>query len=104
MVAAKPGMAGLMYKYYVRSIDLTNDAGVAVIVETDYLGCDFVEYFSVAKIDGKWKITNKTYTCTGLIPKTLPLRIGYWKIRGLIAPVRYMVVYLGVRYVEFLFE
>ena len=52
MVAAKPGMAGPNYKYYVRSIDVTNDAGVAVVAETDFLGCDFVDYFSVAKIEG----------------------------------------------------
>ena len=41
------------------------DAGVAVLVETDYLGCDFVDYFSVARIDGRWQITNKTYAHTG---------------------------------------
>ena len=34
-------------------------------VETDYLGCDFVDYFSVARIDGRWQITNKTYAYTG---------------------------------------
>ncbi len=65
MVEEKPGMAGPTYKYYLRTIDITNDAGVAVLVETDYLGCDFVDYFSVAKIGGRWWITNKTYTCTG---------------------------------------
>lgn len=102
MVAGKPGMAGPNYKYYVRSIDVTHDAGVAVVAETDYLGCDFVDYFSVAKIDGKWKITNKTYTCTGLTPK--PLKIGYWKIRGLIAPVRYILEHLGIPYVEEMYE
>ena len=103
MVAAKPGMAGPNYKYYVRTIDVVNDAGVAVVVETDYLGCDFVDYFSVAKIDGKWKITNKTYTCTGLSPKP-KVKIGYWKIRGLISPVRYMLEYLGVPYEEDQYE
>ena len=45
----------------MRNIDLTGDAGVAVLVETDCLGCDFVDYFSVARIDGRWQITNKTY-------------------------------------------
>ncbi|MGL6112026.1 MAG: nuclear transport factor 2 family protein [Rubrivivax sp.] len=29
------------------------------------IGCDFVDYFSVARIDGCWQITNKTYAHTG---------------------------------------
>lgn len=98
MVGQKPGMAGANYKWYIRNIDLSNDAGVATLVETDYLGSDFVDYFSVAKIEGRWWIVNKTYTCTGVSPKKL--RIGYWKIRGLIAPVRYLLEYLGVEYDE----
>ncbi|MEO7855197.1 MAG: nuclear transport factor 2 family protein [Rubrivivax sp.] len=65
MVQAQPGMAGPKYKAVVRSIDLAGDAGVAVLVETDFLGCDFVDYFSVARIGGRWQITNKTYAHTG---------------------------------------
>jgi hypothetical protein len=65
MVATQPGMAGPNYQAYVRSIDLAGDAGVAVLVESDYLGCDFVDYFSVARINGRWWITNKTYAHTG---------------------------------------
>jgi len=69
MVKARPGMAGPKYKAVVRSIDLAGDAGVAVLVETDYMGCDFVDYFSVARIDGRWMITNKTYAHTGGTPR-----------------------------------
>jgi hypothetical protein len=65
MVERQPGLAGPNYKAYVRNIDLAGDAGVAVQVETDYLGCDFVDYFSVARIGGRWQITNKTYAHTG---------------------------------------
>ena len=65
MVERQPGLAGPNYKAYVRNIDLAGDAGVAVLVETDYLGCDFVDYFSVARIGGRWQITNKTYAHTG---------------------------------------
>ncbi|MGB5756150.1 MAG: nuclear transport factor 2 family protein [Acidimicrobiales bacterium] len=68
MVEANPGMAGPGYKAVIQSIDLTGDAGVAVLAETDYLGCDFVDYFSVAKVEGEWKITNKTYAHTGGTP------------------------------------
>lgn len=68
MIAAQPGLAGPNYRATVRSIDLSGDAGVAVLVETDYMGCDFVDYFAVAKIDGRWLITNKTYAHTGGAP------------------------------------
>jgi len=64
-VAQQPGMAGPKFKAVIRTIDITGDAGVAVLVETDYAGCDFVDYFSVARIDGRWQITNKTYAHTG---------------------------------------
>ena len=68
IVQAHPGLAGAKYKAFVRSIDLSGDAGVAVLVETDYMGCDFVDYFSVARIGGRWQITNKTYAHTGGTP------------------------------------
>jgi hypothetical protein len=68
MVEAQPGMAGPNYRAAIRSIDLAGDAGVAVLVETDYLGCDFVDYFSVARIAGRWQITNKTYAHVGGTP------------------------------------
>ena len=65
MVERQPGLAGPNYKAYVRTIDVVGDAGVAVLVETDDLGCDFVDYVSVARIGGRWQITNKTYAHTG---------------------------------------
>ena len=65
-IGESPGNAGPNYNAYIRSIDLSGDAGVAVLVETDYLGHDFVDYFSVARIDGVWQITNKTYADMGL--------------------------------------
>jgi len=68
MVERQPGMAGPNYKADIRMIDVVGDAGVAVLVETDYLGCDFVDYFSVAKVGGRWQITNKTYAHTGGSP------------------------------------
>jgi len=68
MVRATPGMAGPNYRAIIQSIDLSGDAGVAVLAETDYLGCDFVDYFAVARIDGRWQITNKTFAHTGGTP------------------------------------
>lgn len=64
-VADRPGMAGPNYKAVIRTIDISGDAGVAVLAETDYMGCDFVDYFSVARIGGRWQITNKTFAHTG---------------------------------------
>ena len=58
-------MAGPHYAADVRTVDIIGDAGVAVLVEHDYLGCDFVDYFTVGCIDGRWWITNKTYAHTG---------------------------------------
>lgn len=68
MVEKRPGLCGPNYQAVVRSIDLAGDAGVAVLVETDYMGCDFVDYFSVAYIADRWQITNKTYAHTGGTP------------------------------------
>jgi hypothetical protein len=68
MVQQAPGMAGPGYRAVIQSIDLSGDAGVAVLAETDYLGCDFVDYFNVARIDGRWQITNKTFAHTGGTP------------------------------------
>ena len=68
LVEAQPGLAGPNYRADIRTIDLVGDAGVAVLVETDYFGCDFVDYFTVARIDGRWWITNKTYAHTGGTP------------------------------------
>jgi len=68
LVEAQPGLAGPNYRADIRTIDLAGDAGVAVLVETDYFGCDFVDYFTVARIDGRWWITNKTYAHTGGTP------------------------------------
>ena len=67
-VEKNPGMCGPGYRAHVRSIDIVGDAGVAVLVETDYIGCDFVDWFTVARVDGRWWITNKTYAHTGGTP------------------------------------
>ena len=64
-VEAQSGMAGSGYRAIIRSIDLAGDAGVAVLVEADYMGCDFVDYFSLARIEGRWQITHKTYAQIG---------------------------------------
>jgi len=64
LVSSKPGLAGPSYRARIVSIDVTGDAAVAVLAEDDYAGTDFVDYFSLARIDGEWKIVNKTYAQT----------------------------------------
>ena len=68
LAASEVGSAGDGRGGDVRGFDVAGDAGVAVLVETDYFGCDFVDYFTVARIDGRWWITNKTYAHTGGAP------------------------------------
>jgi hypothetical protein len=65
IVANSPGLAGPNYKAKITSINAVGDAAVAVLVEEDYMGCDFVDFFSLARINGTWKIVNKTYAHTG---------------------------------------
>ncbi len=65
MVESSPSMASPNYIADVRSVEVVGDAGMAVLVEHDYSGCDFVDYFTVARVDGRWWITNKTYAHIG---------------------------------------
>ena len=67
-VAENPGLAGPNFQAVIRSIDLTGDVGVVVLIEKDYFGCDFVDYFSVARVKGVWQIVNKTYQVTSGAP------------------------------------
>lgn len=64
-VAAQPGLAGPGARSVVRTIDLSGDAGMVVLLQSDFAGCDFVDYLSVARLDGRWQITNKTYAHVG---------------------------------------
>jgi hypothetical protein len=48
------------------SIEQTGDAASAVVAEDGAWGTvSFVDYFTLAQIDGAWKITNKTFAHTG---------------------------------------
>jgi hypothetical protein len=58
-------LAGPNYSSSIRSIEVVGDAAVAILEEKDYMGCDFVDFFSLARIDGRWQIVNKTYAHTG---------------------------------------
>lgn len=65
LVASVAGKAcGQNYQARILSIHVEADAGMAVLIEQDYLGADFIDYFSVAKLENRWWIVNKTYAVT----------------------------------------
>jgi hypothetical protein len=61
--AGKPPADEAQRRRRIVSIDVSGDAAVAK-VELDYPKVFFVDYLSLLKIDGEWKIAQKTYTGT----------------------------------------
>lgn len=55
-------------KRSIESIDITGNAAIAKIV-LDYPTVKFVDYMSLLKIDGEWKIVNKSFNAE---PKQQP--------------------------------
>jgi hypothetical protein len=54
------------YKARIASIDQVGDAAIVVVEEEGFWGTvSFTDFFSVACIDGTWKIVNKTFVHTG---------------------------------------
>jgi hypothetical protein len=47
-------------KRWIESVNLAGNAGIATII-LDYPTTRFVDYMSLLKIDGEWKIVNKTF-------------------------------------------
>lgn len=50
------------YSYEIHSIAVTGNVATAVLDEKAYLGADFRNHFSLAVIDGAWRITGKLFT------------------------------------------
>ncbi len=54
------------YSGHIVAVEQTGDAAVATVEESGCWGnLSFVDYFSLAKIDGVWKIVNKVFAHTG---------------------------------------
>ena len=49
------------YRAEVEAIEVIGDVATATLVETGFLGSDFVDFFHLIRIDGEWKIISKTY-------------------------------------------
>lgn len=56
----KPAEDEAQRKRWIESVTVTGNAGVGVIV-LDYPATRFVDYMSLLKVDGEWKIINKTF-------------------------------------------
>ena len=66
MVDGKPVDVDGSYEGRVTSVEQTEDVASAVVVEDGFWGTvSFVDFFALARVDGTWKIVNKTFVHTG---------------------------------------
>jgi hypothetical protein len=66
MIASQPANTDGSFRASVRAVDEEGDAAIVTIEEHGFWGAlSFVDYFSLARIDGSWKIVNKTFAQTG---------------------------------------
>jgi hypothetical protein len=66
LVAEKPANVDGSFQARVTSLEQTDDAASATVAEERFWGTvSFVSFFSLARIDGTWKIVNKTFVHTG---------------------------------------
>ena len=56
----KPAADEAARKRSIESVDITGNAAVAKVV-LDYPSVKFTDYMSLLKIDGEWRIVNKTF-------------------------------------------
>jgi hypothetical protein len=66
MIEAKPADTDGSFQANVRSVEEEGDAATVTLKEEGFWGAlSFVDFFSLARIDGSWKIVNKTFAHTG---------------------------------------
>jgi hypothetical protein len=71
LAATSPADTG-NYRSRILSVHRTADAAMAIVAEEGYWGTvSFIDYFSLARIDGTWKIVNKVFAHTGGAPPDL---------------------------------
>src|SRR3954453_11893163 len=62
MVDGKPVDVDGSYHAHITGVEQIDDTGSAVLVEDGFWGTvSFVDFFALARIDGTWKIVNKTF-------------------------------------------
>jgi hypothetical protein len=65
LAASAPADTG-RYRSRILSVQQTGDAAFATVAEEGYWGTvSFIDYLSLAKIDGTWRIVNKLFAHTG---------------------------------------
>jgi hypothetical protein len=66
LVAAQPADADGSFRGSIREWSEDGDVATAIVDESGFWGAlSFVDYFALARIDGSWKIVNKTFAHTG---------------------------------------
>ncbi|WP_020416618.1 nuclear transport factor 2 family protein [Amycolatopsis sp. ATCC 39116] len=71
MVASAPADTG-HYRSRILSVQQTGDAAFVTVAEEGYWGTvSFLDYLSLARIGGNWKIVNKLFAHTGGEPPDL---------------------------------
>jgi hypothetical protein len=66
MLDGKPVDVEGSYKAHVTAVEQTDDVASVTLVEEGFWGTvSFVDFFSLARIDGDWKIVNKTFVHAG---------------------------------------
>ncbi|GHE93106.1 hypothetical protein GCM10017786_27320 [Amycolatopsis deserti] len=71
MVASAPADTG-NYRARILSVQQTGDAAFVTVAEEGYWGTvSFLDYLSLARISGTWKIVNKLFAHTGGEPPEL---------------------------------
>ncbi len=69
ITAQGPADTAGRYRGRIVSITQVGDAASAMIAEDGFWGqVSFVDFFNLAKIDGRWQIVNKTFAHTGGAP------------------------------------
>lgn len=68
-MSGKPAADEAQRKRTIESVDIAGNAAVAKII-LDYPTVKFVDYMTLLKIDGEWKIVNKSFYAE---PKTPPV-------------------------------
>jgi len=72
MTAERPADTDGAYRGRVVSVTQVGDAAMAAVAEDGFWGrVSFVDFFNLAKIDGRWWIVNKTFAHTGGEPPAL---------------------------------
>ena len=56
-----PASATGEYHAEIESIQVMGDVATATLVETGFMGSDFVDFFHLIRVDGEWKIISKTF-------------------------------------------